>query len=99
LTWDRAIVAASAGDRDGAEALLVDAAPGADVATIAARVETLLANADAQFPLHEDRIRLGTLLVLLLQVGGGTLAMAGLIHAFRSSRAEAAGRAAAVSSA
>jgi diguanylate cyclase (GGDEF)-like protein len=94
--WNEAVALAAQGDREAAEALLMRNQTGAIVASIGAGVEALRARADAQFPLHEDRIKLGTLLVLLLQVGGGTLAILGLVYAFRSSRVEAARRAVAV---
>ena len=97
--WSQAVQLAAAGNAEAAETVLGEAATGRDVAAIAARIGAILAEADAQFPLHEDRIRIGTLLVLLLQVGSGTLAMLGLIYAFRSSRIEAAGRASAVTAA
>jgi diguanylate cyclase (GGDEF)-like protein len=94
--WAEAIALAAAGNASSAEALLVEHRTGTTVAAIGAAVEALLARADAQVPQHEDRIRLGTLLVLVLQVGSGTLAMLGLVYAFRSSNAEAVARADAV---
>jgi diguanylate cyclase (GGDEF)-like protein len=63
------------------------------------RLEILSSDADASFRVHEERIRYGTLLVLLLQLGGGFLAIFGLVYAFRSSVTEADGRAAAVKAA
>lgn len=98
-TWTRAIQLATAGDAAGAERLLVTADTATVVAAIGTRIEAVLAAADVQFPLHEERIQIGTLLVLLLQVGSGSLAILGLIYAFRTSRSEAAGRVEAVLSA
>lgn len=97
--WADAVTLAAGGDRVSAETRLVEAETGTTVAAIVAGVEALLARAEALVPQHEDRIRLGTLLVLVLQVGSGTLAILGLVYAFRSSNAEAAARAAAVKAA
>jgi diguanylate cyclase (GGDEF)-like protein len=55
--------------------------------------------ANTQIAAHEDRIQLGTLAVLVLQVLSGTLAMSGMFFAFRSSAREAFGRSAALRSA
>ena len=54
---------------------------------------------EAQFGQHEQRIQLFTLVVLLLQVLSGTLAIAAMFFAFRSSAREADGRSAALKSA
>lgn len=98
-TWSRAIELTTQGKAQEAKDLLVSAGTATAVATIGTRIEAVLASADVQFPLHEERIRMGTLLVLLLQVGSGSLTILGLIHAFRTSRTEAAGRVEAVLSA
>jgi diguanylate cyclase (GGDEF)-like protein len=97
--WGRAVELATAGETGAAEAVLVEASATGAAAAIGTRIAGMLKAADAQFPLHESRITVGTLLVLLLQVGSGTLAILGLIHAFRASRHEAAGRVEAVLSA
>jgi diguanylate cyclase (GGDEF)-like protein len=97
--WDGAVNRAAAGDRAGAAGLLADGGSGALVSRIGEEVQRLLQRANGQFPNHDERIRLGTLLVLVLQVGSGTLAVLGLVYAFRSSAAEARGRASAVASA
>jgi diguanylate cyclase (GGDEF)-like protein len=52
-----------------------------------------------QFAVLEERVRLGTLAVLTLQVLSGALAIVGMLYAFRSSAAEADGRSAALVSA
>lgn len=97
--WASAIQLAASGNAVAARTLLSDRHTGSIVAAIGTSVETLMTRADGLFPLHEDRIKLGTLLVLLLQVGTGALAILGLFYAFRSSTAEAEGRAEAVRSA
>lgn len=94
--WADAIALASTGHASDAESLLAENHTGSVVASIGAGIGTMLTRADEQFPLHEDRILIGTLLVLLLQVSGGVLAILGLVYAFRSSNADAAARAAAV---
>lgn len=94
--WTKAIGLATTGNATAAETLLSESGTGVSVGAVGEALEALLVRADAQFPLHESRIQIGTLLVLLLQVGGGTLAIMGLVYAFRSSNVEAAGRAAAV---
>jgi diguanylate cyclase (GGDEF)-like protein len=98
-TWAKAIELTTDGNVPAAEALLVEKRTGDVVASIGAGIETLLARTNTRLPVHEDRIRIGTLLVLLLQVGGGTLAILGLVYAFRSGNREAEGRASAVQSA
>lgn len=97
--WGEAVSLAASGNRGAAEALLTERDTGSIVAAIGNNIEGVLTRADDQFSAHEGRIQIGTLLVLLLQVGGGTLAILGLVYAFRSSREEAAARVAAVRSA
>lgn len=97
--WLDAVVLAAAGNRAAAEEVLTAGETSRLLGAIRASVDAALADADAQFPLHEERITLGTLLVLLLQVSGGTLAILALVYAFRSSAADAAGRAAALETA
>jgi diguanylate cyclase (GGDEF)-like protein len=87
------------GKAEAAQLLLGRQHTGATVAAIGDAVEARIAAADSQFQKHEQEIQIGTLLVLLLQVGGGTLAILGLVSAYRSSAAEAAGRLSAVKAA
>jgi diguanylate cyclase (GGDEF)-like protein len=97
--WAQAMSLGAAGQQEQARVLLQKSDTGATVAAIGHAVDALIASADRQFPLHESRIALGTLLVLVLQVGGGALAILGLVYAYRSSYAEAAARVKAVASA
>lgn len=97
-TWLEAIALAP-NSVEQAMRLLSERRTGETVGVIGAAIERVVANADISFRGYEERIRMGTLLVLLLQVGGGTLAILGLVYAFRSSVTEADGRAAAVASA
>lgn len=97
--WDQALQLSSTGDRPSAYRLLVERRASETVLALSNRLQFLSNQADASFRLHEERIRYGTLLVLILQVGGGFLAILGLVYAFRSSVTEADGRAAAVKAA
>ncbi len=97
--WDEALHLRSMGDREGAYRLLGERNASESVFALTTRLRILSAEADASFRVHEERIRYGTLLVLILQLGGGFLAVLGLVYAFRSSVSEADGRAAAVASA
>jgi diguanylate cyclase (GGDEF)-like protein len=97
--WAQAIDLTAAGRATEARQLLATRDTGALVESVGNAAETLVAGASGQFAMHEDRITMGTLLVLLLQVGGGTLAIAALIYAFRASATDAEGRAAAAASA
>lgn len=97
--WDEALHLSSTGDRPGAYRLLAERNASDAVFALSTRLQILSSDADASFRLHEERIRYGTLLVLVLQLGGGFLAILGLVYAFRSSVSEADGRAAAVASA
>ena len=97
-TWLEAIDLA-AENPDAARRLLAERRTGETVGVIGAAIDRVVAKADVDFQVYDERIRMGTLLVLLLQVGGGTLAILGLFYAFRSSVTEADGRAAAVASA
>ncbi len=94
--WSEAVSLVAAGDRAGAATLLSRHGTAATVAALGEAIERTLAEADGRLRVHEERIRFGSLLVLVLQVGGGLLALLGLIFAFRSSVTEADGRAAAV---
>jgi diguanylate cyclase (GGDEF)-like protein len=69
------------------------------VAMVIEAAQTALQQTNAQVSEHENRIQLGTLAVLLIQVLSGTLAMSGMFFAFRSSAREAFGRSAALRSA
>ena len=97
--WDEALQLNSVGDQAGAYRLLAERHASEAVVALTGRLQLLSTEADASFRLHEERIRYGTLLVLILQLGGGFLAVLGLVYAFRSSVSEADGRAAAVASA
>ncbi|MBK8084683.1 MAG: diguanylate cyclase [Devosia sp.] len=95
-TWTEAVSLVAAGDRDAAAALLVRRGTTGSVAALTGVVDRILAGADSSLRVHEERIRFGSLLVLVLQLSGGVLALLGLVFAFRSSVSEADGRAAAV---
>jgi diguanylate cyclase (GGDEF)-like protein len=97
--WDEALQLNTRGDPAGAYRLLSEHHALEAVAALTNRLQLLSTEADASFRLQEERIRYGTLLVLILQLGGGFLAVLGLVYAFRSSVSEADGRAAAVASA
>lgn len=97
--WNEALHLNSVGDRPGAYRLLAERSASEAVLALSTRLQILSSDADASFRMHGERIRYGTVLVLILQVGGGVLAILGLIYAFRSSVSEADGRAAAVKSA
>jgi diguanylate cyclase (GGDEF)-like protein len=98
-TWNEALGRAAAGDEAAARRLLADRRATEAVLALSTRLQILSSEADASFRVHEERIRYGTLLVLVLQLGGGLLAVIGLVYAFRSSVSEADGRAAAIASA
>jgi diguanylate cyclase (GGDEF)-like protein len=90
---------AADGHAQEARELLIDRETGGAVATISAAADTALAHTAVQLGQYEDRIGLGTLAVLVLQVLSGTLAMSGMFFAFRSSAREADGRSIALKSA
>lgn len=98
-TWTQAIAFVTSGQHGAAQRLLSERGTGADVALLGDAFEDFLLQWDAQFPIYEGRIGAGTLLVMLLQIGTGTLAVWALVFAFRSSAADASGRAAAMASA
>jgi len=98
-SWNEAIDLASAGNSRAGLDLLAARRTGETVATIGAGIAEVLADTDLRLRLHDERIRAGTTLVLLMQVGAGILAILGLLYAFRSSVTEADGRAAAVETA
>lgn len=98
-SWNEAIGLATAGDSQAGLSLLTGRHTGETVAAIGTEVSRVLGATDARLTMHDERIQIGTLLVLLLQLGAGLLAILGLLYAFRSSVSEADGRAAAVASA
>ena len=97
--WTEAIALASAGDRQAGLALIGSRDTGETLAAIGDQVARVLVSIDARLAGFDERIGWGTLLILIMQVGAGVLAILGLLYAFRSSDAEASGRAAAVASA
>jgi len=98
-SWNEAIDLASAGNSRAGLDLLAARRTGETVATIGTGIAEVLADTDLLLHQHDERIRAGTMLVLLMQVGAGILAILGLLYAFRSSVTEADGRAAAVETA
>jgi len=94
--WDDA---AAATDISAGRQILIDRQDRAAMAGIADAAAASLSQTDAQAGQYEDRIRLATIAVLVLQVLSGTLAMSGMFFAFRSSAREADGRAQALKSA
>jgi diguanylate cyclase (GGDEF)-like protein len=93
--WDDAAAADTVAGRQ----LVVDRQDSDATTRIVDSAVAALAQIDMQAGQYEDRIRLGTLAILVLQVLSGTLAMSGMFFAFRSSAREADGRAAALRSA
>lgn len=97
--WNTAISARGAGDQTAGHSLLVGS-PAAELqAALGTEMARVLDDTDARLAMHDERLQMGTLLVLALQLGAGVLAILGLIYAFRWSVSEAARRAAAVSQA
>ncbi len=97
--WGEATTLAVDGHPDTARQVLVDRRTNVTLDTVADAAAGAVANAEAQFGQHEQRIQIFTLAVLLLQVLSGTLAIAAMFFAFRSSAREANGRSAALRSA
>lgn len=97
--WTEAIGLATAGNGQAGLTLLTGRHTGETLTAIGTEVGRVLSASDARLALHDERIQVGTLLVLVLQLGAGLLAILGLLYAFRSSASEADGRAAAVASA
>ncbi len=97
--WSEAIRLTTAGNMEAGRVLLSTQKTGEAVSVVGDAVQRVLNNADIAFRGHDERIWVGTLFVLMLQVIGGGLAILGLVYAFRSSVSEADGRAAAVASA
>ena len=97
--WADAMGLSSDGRADEARALFTGQRTADAVALVTGATQTALGRANAATADSEDRIRIGTLVVLALQVLSGTLAMSGMFFAFRSSAREAFGRSAALKSA
>jgi len=97
--WGEATTLSVDGHADHAQQLLTDRKTSVTLDTVADAASNAVASADAQFGAHEQRIQVFTIGVLLLQVLSGTLAIAAMFFAFRSSAREADGRSAALKSA
>jgi len=97
--WTKAIDLTAAGRAPEARQLLLARDNGPQVRAVGEAVEAMLARANGKVSAHEAGIAVGTLVVLLLQVGGGILAIVALIYAFRSSATDAVARLAAAASA
>ena len=97
--WTQAIDLTATGRAGEARQLLQSRDAGPQVRAVGEAVETMLDRANDNVAAHEAGIAVGTLVVLLLQVGGGILAIVALIYAFRSSATDAVGRLAAAASA
>jgi len=97
--WGEATTLSVDGHPETARQLLAERQTGTTFDTVADAASNAVANAAGAFGQHEQRIQLFTLGVLLLQVLSGTLAIAAMFFAFRSSAREADGRSAALKSA
>lgn len=97
--WGEATTLSVDGHSDRAQQLLFERKTSVTLDTVADAATNAVASADAQFGSHEQRIQVFTVVVLLLQVLSGTLAIAAMFFAFRSSAREADGRSAALKSA
>ncbi len=97
--WGEAATLSVDGHPDTARQLLADRQTRQAFETVADAAANALATAEARFGQNEQRIQLFTLAVLLIQVLSGTLAIAAMFFAFRSSAREADGRSAALRSA
>jgi diguanylate cyclase (GGDEF)-like protein len=97
--WGEATTLSVDGHVDDAQQLLADRKTSVTLDTVADAAANAVASADTQFGAHEQRIQVFTIGVLLLQVLSGTLAIAAMFFAFRSSAREADGRSAALKSA
>jgi diguanylate cyclase (GGDEF)-like protein len=97
--WGEATTLSVDGQAERARQLLADRQTSVTFDTVADAAGNAVADADTQFGQHEQRIQFFTLVVLLLQVLSGTLAIAAMFFAFRSSAREADGRSAALKSA
>jgi diguanylate cyclase (GGDEF)-like protein len=99
VDWSEATTLSVDGGTQGARQLLMERDTGVTLDTVADAAANAVADADLEVGQHEQRIQIFTLVVLLLQVLSGTLAIAAMFFAFRSSAREAAGRSAALTSA
>jgi diguanylate cyclase (GGDEF)-like protein len=97
--WRDALRLKAGNDADGARKLLTMRSASDLVSALTAELQRLSSEADASFQVHEERIRYGTMLALVLQLSGGLAAILGLAYAFQTSATEAKGRATAVKSA
>lgn len=97
--WGEATTLSVDGHAETARQLLVDRATNVTFDTVSDAASNAVAEADSAVGAHEQRIEVFTLVVLLLQVVSGTLAIAAMFFAFRSSAREADGRSAALKSA
>lgn len=98
-SWADAASLAVDGDAAGAQRLLTEREAGKITTAVAGQAGSKLDETAVQVGALEDQVKLITLLVLGLQVLSGTLAMSGMLYAFRSSAREADGRSAALHSA
>ncbi|MEQ1902220.1 MAG: GGDEF domain-containing protein [Devosia sp.] len=98
-TWTETAALAVDGKSAEAMTLLTSRGTSGLVDEVAVAADAALATASIEFAMYEDRVRVGTMLVLGLQVLSGLLAMSGMFYAFRSSAREANGRSAALRSA
>ncbi|MDC9822528.1 GGDEF domain-containing protein [Devosia sp. ZB163] len=98
-TWSEAIALASEGRAEAGRTLIATNRTSLVLERIGEEVRRVLLRSDSLLAMHDDRIKVGTLMVLLMQLAAGLLAILGLLYAFRSSVSEADKRAAAVASA
>ena len=97
--WGEAATLSVDGHPETARQLLAERETRTTLEAVTEAAAKALAAAETQFGQHDQRIQLFTLAVLLLQVLSGTLAIAAMFFAFRSSAREADGRSAALKSA
>jgi diguanylate cyclase (GGDEF)-like protein len=98
-SWSDAAGLVVDGDAAGAQQLITERQTVALTGSLVSRAGAALSERAGQIQGLDERIKLATLLVLGLQVLSGTLAMSGMLYAFRSSAREADGRSAALRSA
>ena len=97
--WSEATTLSVDGPADMARQVLAERRTGATLDLVAAAAADAVDKAQTQAGQLEQRLQIFTLAVLLLQVLSGTLAIAAMFFAFRSSAREADGRSAALRSA
>jgi diguanylate cyclase (GGDEF)-like protein len=97
--WSEATTLSVDGGPDRGRQLLAERETRVALDTVADAAANAVADAEFDVAQHEQRIQIFTLVVLLLQVLSGTLAIAAMFFAFRSSAREADGRSAALKSA